>query len=74
MDEAMKSLAIMAVGLSGEALLPQNGAPIRLFVPWKYSFRSIKSIVKITSYGRQPRRRLEENSPKAYGFYRTSIP
>ncbi len=47
MDEAMHPLAIMAVGLYGETLLPQNGAPLRLVVPWKYGFKSIKSIVKI---------------------------
>jgi sulfoxide reductase catalytic subunit YedY len=69
MDEAMNPLAIMAVGLYGETLLPQNGAPIRLVVPWKYGFKSIKSIVKIDFVRRQPRSSWEENWPEAYGFY-----
>ena len=69
MDEAMNPLAIMSVGLYGETLLPQNGAPIRLVVPWKYGFKSIKSIVKIDFVQRQPRTSWEENWPEAYGFY-----
>ena len=69
MDEAMHPLTIMAVGLYGETLLPQNGAPIRLVVPWKYGFKSIKSIVKINFVRRQPRTSWEENWPEAYGFY-----
>jgi sulfoxide reductase catalytic subunit YedY len=69
MDEAMHPLAIMAVGLYGETLLPQNGAPIRLVVPWKYGFKSIKAIVKIDFVRRQPRTSWEENWPEAYGFY-----
>ena len=66
---SMNPLAIMAVGLYGETLLPQNGAPIRLVVPWKYGFKSIKSIVKIDFVRRQPRSSWEENWPEAYGFY-----
>jgi methionine sulfoxide reductase catalytic subunit len=69
MDEAMNPLAIMAVGLYGETLLSQNGAPIRLVVPWKYGFKSIKSIVTIDFVRRQPRSSWEENWPEAYGFY-----
>jgi sulfoxide reductase catalytic subunit YedY len=69
MDEAMHPLTILAVGLYGETLLPQNGAPIRLVVPWKYGFKSIKSIVKIEFVRRQPRTSWEENWPEAYGFY-----
>jgi sulfoxide reductase catalytic subunit YedY len=69
LDEAMHPLAIMAVGLYGETLLPQNGAPIRLVVPWKYGFKSIKAIVKIDFVRRQPRTSWEENWPEAYGFY-----
>ena len=69
MDEALHPLTIMAVGLYGETLLPQNGAPIRLVVPWKYGFKSIKSIVKINFVRRQPRTSWEENWPEAYGFY-----
>ena len=69
LDEAMNPLAIMAVGLYGETLLTQNGAPIRLVVPWKYGFKSIKSIVKIGFVRRQPRTSWEENWPEAYGFY-----
>jgi sulfoxide reductase catalytic subunit YedY len=68
-DEAMHPLTIVAVGLYGETLLPQNGAPIRLVVPWKYGFKSIKSIVKIDFGRRQPRTSWEENWPEAYGFY-----
>ena len=69
MDEAINPLAIMAVGLYGETLLPQNGAPIRLVVPWKYGFKSIKSIVKIDFVRWQPLSSWEENWPEAYGFY-----
>ena len=65
----MSPLAIIAVGLYGETLLPQNGAPIRLVVPWKYGFKSIKSIVKIDFVRRQPLSSWEENWPEAYGFY-----
>src|SRR5690606_31047762 len=54
LDEAMNDLTLMATGLYGKNLLPQNGAPIRLVVPWKYGFKSIKSIVKIELVEEQP--------------------
>ena len=55
MDEAMHPLTILAVGLYGKTLMNQNGAPIRLVVPWKYGFKSIKSIVRIRFVDKQPR-------------------
>lgn len=69
MDEAMHPLAILAVGLYGEELLPQNGAPIRLVVPWKYGFKSIKSIVKITFVDAEPPTSWNRYAPNEYGFY-----
>ena len=69
LDEALHPLTIIAVGLYGETLLPQNGAPLRLVVPWKYGFKSIKSIVKIAFVRRQPRTSWEEQWPEAYGFF-----
>lgn len=69
MDEAMHPLTILAVGLYGKTLPNQNGAPIRLVVPWKYGFKSIKSIVKIKFTSRQPRTTWSELAPKEYGFY-----
>ena len=68
-DEAMHELPIMAVGLYGEILPNQNGAPIRLVVPWKYGFKSIKSIVKIRFTETQPKTTWNETAPKEYGFY-----
>lgn len=68
-DEAMHPLTILAVGLYGKELLPQNGAPIRLVVPWKYGFKSIKSIVKITLKETQARSTWHEAAPREYGFY-----
>jgi len=68
-DEAMNELPIMAVGLYGELLPNQNGAPIRLVVPWKYGFKSIKSIVKIRFTETQPTTTWNETAPKEYGFY-----
>jgi sulfoxide reductase catalytic subunit YedY len=68
-DEAMNPLAIMAVGLYGDILPNQNGAPIRLVVPWKYGFKSIKSIVKIRFTEKQPKTTWNESAPKEYGFY-----
>ena len=59
MDEAMHPLAILAVGLYGEVLPNQDGAPIRLVVPWKYGFKSAKSIVRIRFTEKQPRQHLE---------------
>jgi len=69
LDEAMHPLTILAAGLYGKMLLPQNGAPIRLVVPWKYGFKSIKSIVKITLTDAQPRATWNEVAPDEYGFY-----
>ena len=68
-DEAMNELPIMAVGLYGEALPNQNGAPIRLVVPWKYGFKSIKSIVKIRFTETQPQTTWNLTGPSEYGFY-----
>jgi len=68
-DEAMHPLTILAVGLYGKELMPQNGAPIRLIVPWKYGFKSIKSIVKITLSEHQTRSTWNQIAPSEYGFY-----
>lgn len=68
-DEAMHPLTIFAVGLYGEVLPNQNGAPIRLVVPWKYGFKSIKSIVKIKFVENQPETSWSKLSPHEYGFY-----
>ncbi len=69
MDEAMHPLTILAIGLYGEILPNQNGAPIRLVVPWKYGFKSIKSVVKIRFVEQQPRTAWNESAPQEYGFY-----
>jgi sulfoxide reductase catalytic subunit YedY len=69
MDEAMHPLTILAVGLYGEVLPNQNGAPIRLVVPWKYGFKGIKSIVRMRFTDRQPRTSWEMANPREYGFY-----
>jgi sulfoxide reductase catalytic subunit YedY len=69
MDEAMHPLTILAVGLYGEVLPNQNGAPIRLVVPWKYGFKSIKSIVKIRFTEKQPATAWNNSAPNEYGFY-----
>jgi sulfoxide reductase catalytic subunit YedY len=69
MDEAMHPLAILATGLYGETLLNQNGAPLRLVVPWKYGFKSVKSIVKIRFVDKQPRNTWQEANADYYGFY-----
>lgn len=69
MDEALHPLTILAVGLYGKVLLPANGAPIRLVVPWKYGFKSIKSIVKIKLVDRQPVTTWSLEAPSEYGFY-----
>ncbi len=69
MDEAMNPLAILAVGLYGGVLPNQNGAPIRLVVPWKYGFKSIKSIVRIRFVEKQPKTAWEKAAPNEYGFY-----
>jgi sulfoxide reductase catalytic subunit YedY len=69
MDEAMHPLTILAVGLYGEVLPNQNGAPIRLVVPWKYGFKGIKSIVKMRFVDYQPRNTWQIQTPNEYGFY-----
>ena len=69
MDEAMNPLTILAVGLYGEEMPNPNGAPIRLVVPWKYGFKSIKSIVKISFVEDQPPATWNEQAPHEYGFY-----
>ncbi len=69
MDEAMHPLAILAAGLYGETLLNQNGAPLRLVVPWKYGFKGIKSIVKIRFVEKQPLNTWQEANADYYGFY-----
>ncbi|MCX7627376.1 MAG: protein-methionine-sulfoxide reductase catalytic subunit MsrP [Methylophilaceae bacterium] len=69
LDEARHPLTLLAVGLYGEALLDQNGAPLRLVVPWKYGFKGIKSIVGIRFVERQPVTTWMRASPREYGFY-----
>lgn len=69
LDEAMHPLTILASGLYGKALPPQDGAPIRLVVPWKYGFKGIKSIAKIILTADQPRTTWSEYAPDEYGFY-----
>ena len=69
MDEAMNPLTILSVGLYGEVLPAQNGAPVRLVVPWKYGFKSIKSIVKVRFVETQPPTSRNKMQPSEYGFY-----
>lgn len=69
MDEAMHPLTILAVGLYGETLPNQNGAPIRLVVPWKYGFKGIKSITRISFVEKQPETAWNKQAPEEYGFY-----
>ncbi|KEQ18138.1 protein-methionine-sulfoxide reductase catalytic subunit MsrP [Endozoicomonas numazuensis] len=68
-DEAMNPLTFMAIGVYGKTLPPQNGAPLRLIVPWKYGFKSIKSIVKIRFTETMPRTTWVKSGPSEYGFY-----
>ena len=68
-DEAMHPLTLLAVGLYGKTLLGQNGAPLRLVVPWKYGFKGIKSIVKIELTEQRPKCTWNEAAPGEYGFY-----
>lgn len=68
-DEAMHPLSLLAVGLYGQVLPNQNGAPVRLVVPWKYGFKSIKSIVTIRFTEQQPRTSWNVSAPREYGFY-----
>jgi sulfoxide reductase catalytic subunit YedY len=68
-DEAMHPLALLCVGLYGEVLPNQNGAPIRLVLPWKYGFKSIKSIVKIRFVEKRPPTTWNISNSREYGFY-----
>jgi sulfoxide reductase catalytic subunit YedY len=68
-EEAMHPLTLMAVGIYGKELLNQNGAPMRLVIPWKYGFKSIKSINKIKFQERQPKTSWNISAPQEYGFY-----
>ena len=69
LDEAMHPLTLMATGLYGEPMPKQNGAPIRLVVPWKYGFKSIKSIVRITLTDQEPPTSWNKANPREYGFF-----
>ncbi|MCA1908704.1 MAG: protein-methionine-sulfoxide reductase catalytic subunit MsrP [Magnetospirillum sp.] len=69
LDEAMHPLTLLATGLYGKDLLAQNGAPLRLVVPWKYGFKSIKSIVRIRFTAAQPVNSWQKYNPREYGFY-----
>ena len=69
LDEAMHPLTILSVGLYGQTLAPQNGAPIRLVVPWKYGFKSIKSIVRISLTDKAPLNTWQKIAPSEYGFF-----
>jgi methionine sulfoxide reductase catalytic subunit len=69
LDEAMHPLTILAVGLYGKVLPVQNGAPLRLVVPWKYGFKSIKSIVRMRFVTKQPVSSWQRSAPQEYGFY-----
>ncbi|MBI2379543.1 MAG: protein-methionine-sulfoxide reductase catalytic subunit MsrP [Gammaproteobacteria bacterium] len=68
-DEAMHPLTLLAVGLYGKTLSPQNGAPLRLVVPWKYGFKSIKSIVRLRLQEEPPETTWSRSAPGEYGFY-----
>ncbi|MCK1719521.1 protein-methionine-sulfoxide reductase catalytic subunit MsrP [Bradyrhizobium sp. 141] len=69
LDEARHPLTLLAVGVYGETLPSQNGAPIRLIVPWKYGFKGLKSIVRITLTAKQPKNTWSVAAPSEYGFY-----
>ena len=69
MDEAMHPLTLLAFGMYGEVLPNQNGAPLRLVVPWKYGFKSGKSLVRMRFLEKQPRTSWETAAPHEYGFY-----
>jgi sulfoxide reductase catalytic subunit YedY len=69
MDEAMHPLTLLCVGMYGEDLKPQNGAPVRIIVPWKYGFKSIKSLVKIRFTSGQPPTTWNISNSREYGFY-----
>ncbi|PRC94771.1 protein-methionine-sulfoxide reductase catalytic subunit MsrP [Solimicrobium silvestre] len=69
MDEAMHPLALLTFGMYGEVLPNQNGAPVRMVLPWKYGFKSPKSIVKIRFTNKQPKTAWNTTAPREYGFY-----
>ena len=69
LDEALHPLTLLTVGLYGKVLPNQNGAPVRVVVPWKYGFKSAKSIVRIRFVGDQPKTAWEKAAPREYGFY-----
>jgi sulfoxide reductase catalytic subunit YedY len=69
LDEAMHPLTLLTLGLYGEVLPNQNGAPVRIIVPWKYGFKSAKSIVRIRFTDKQPRTTWNDAAPDEYGFY-----
>lgn len=69
LDEAMHPLTIMATGIYGRDIPNQNGAPLRLVVPWKYGFKSIKSVVRITLTDVEPPTSWNKSNPREYGFY-----
>ena len=69
LDEAMHPLTLLALGMYGRELPNQNGAPLRLVVPWKYGFKSIKSIVRISLVAEQPVNSWQQIAPDEYGFY-----
>jgi len=69
LDEAMHPLTIMATGIYGKDIPNQNGAPLRLVVPWKYGYKSIKSVVRITLTDKQPPTSWNKAAPREYGFY-----
>ncbi len=69
LDEALHPLTLLTFGLYGQVLPNQNGAPVRIVVPWKYGFKSAKSIVRIRLVGEQPRTTWEKAAPREYGFY-----
>lgn len=69
MDEAVHPLTLLAVGMYGRVLPNQNGAPLRLVIPWKYGFKSIKSIVRISFVREQPKSTWQAMAPEEYGFY-----
>jgi sulfoxide reductase catalytic subunit YedY len=69
MDEAMNPLALLTFGLYGEVLPNQDGAPVRIVVPWKYGFKSAKSIVAVRFLDKQPHTTWNDLGPSEYGFY-----
>ena len=69
LDEAQNVLSVLTVGLYGETLPNQNGAPVRITIPWKYGFKSIKSIVKVKFVKNQPAATWNVAAPNEYGFY-----